>query len=128
LSNPVKEIESNAFPLFLLSDFVSSEAKTMGLSDTIRDRAMAISENHDIKNLFSGRQANVGAAVILAFAASRENYDLSSGHYARIANISRMTFVSSLKEFLKFVEDMSKRGELPLPFRAAWNYPNYILQ
>ena len=56
----------------------------MGLSDAIRDRAMAISENRDIKNLFSGRQANVGAAVVLAFAAGCEKYYLNAVNYAQV--------------------------------------------
>ena len=129
LTNPITEIGSNAFPLlFSVRDFVSSQAKTMELSDAIRDRAIAISENRYVKNLFSGKQANVGAAVVLSFAAAYEKYYLDPVHYAQVANVSVQTLLSSLKVFLKFVEDMSKRGELPLPFRAAWNYPNYISQ
>jgi hypothetical protein len=121
LTNPSTEIGVNAFPLlFSVSDFVSSQAKTLGLSDAIRGRAIAISENRDVKNLFSGRQANIGAAVVLAFASACEKYYVDRVRYAQVGNVSVQTFISSLKTFVKFVWDMSKREELPLPFR--WNY------
>ena len=123
-SDPM-ELFKKADSRFSVRDFVLSQATTMGLSDTIRDRAIAISENREVKNLFSGKRANVGAAVVLAFAAAREKYYLDAAHYVRVANVSMATFVSSKKAFLKFVRDMSKRGELPGPFRGVWYYPNY---
>jgi hypothetical protein len=121
LTNPITEIKSNAFPLlFSIKDFISSQAKTIGLSDAIRDRAMVIAENSDVQNVFSGRRANIGAAVVLSFAAGCEKYFLDSVRYAQAANISTMTFTFSQKAFLKFVENMSNRnGELPPPFRVA---------
>jgi hypothetical protein len=119
MTNLVSENESHAFPaLFSVRDFIFSQAKTLSLNDVIRDRALLILENRDVQNLFSGKRANVGAAVVLAFAAACEKYNLDKVHYARVANISLGTFVSSQKGFFNLLQDMLERGELPLPFRS----------
>lgn len=131
LTSPVQEVDSgdsptNAFPSsFSIRDFILSQVKTMGLSDAIRDRAISISECDKIENVFSGKRANVAAAVILSFAAECEERYLGSAPYAEAANVGTSTIALSQKVLLKAVKDMSTRGELPPPFRARWNYPNY---
>jgi transcription initiation factor TFIIIB Brf1 subunit/transcription initiation factor TFIIB len=130
LTSPVQDVDSdsptNAFPSsFSTRDFILSQVKTMGLSDAVRDRAISISECDKIENVFSGKRANIAAAVILSFAAECEERYLGSAPYAEAANVGTSTIASSQKALLRAVKDMSTRGELPPPFRARWNYPNY---
>src|SRR5947207_7839165 len=131
LTSPIADVDScnsptNAFPSsFSIEDFISSQAKTMGLNDTIRDRAIEISKYDEIRNNFAGKRANVDAAVILSFAAECEEQYFGSASYGEAANVGASTVVSSQKGLLKVVEEMSTRGPLPPPFRARWNYRNY---
>src|SRR5208282_1661534 len=134
LTSPVQPVDTrvsltNAFPSsFSIKDFISSQVKTMGLSDAIRDRAISISKCNEIENVFAGKRANVAAAVILSFAAECEEHYLGSAPYSEAANVGVSTIVSAQKALLEVVEEMSRRGALPPPMRARWNYPNYQLE
>lgn len=119
LSSRISEKESHVIPsLFSVRDFVVSQAKTLGLSDKILNRALLISENRDVQNLFSGKQPNAAAAVVLEFSAACEKYYLAVVDYARVANVSVSTLALSRKAFCKFLQDMYKRGKLPLIFHC----------
>ena len=131
LTSPVTDVDScdsptNAFPSsFSIDDFISSQVKAMGLNHAIRDRAISISKCDEIVNIFSGKRANIAAAVILSYAAECEEHYLGSAPYAEAANVGTSTIASSQKMLLRVIEDMTTRGALPPPFRARWNYPNY---
>ena len=132
-TNPVKDTDSsvsitNTFPSsFSTGDFISSQVKTMGLSDAIRDRAIAISKCVEIENFFVGRIAHIAAAVILSFAAEREGHYLGNALYAKAADVSTSTIASSQKELLGLVEEMSIKGVLPPPMRVRRNYWNIVM-
>lgn len=108
-----------------VTDFISSESKSLSLSSNIRSRAVAISQHPAIDSLFSGKRPSATAAVILSFAAECEEHYLGSAPYAQAANVSTMTIVSGQKMLLRCVEEMAGRGQLPKPFRARWNTLRY---
>ena len=130
LTGPVKDADSsvsptNAFPSsFSTEDFISSQVKTMGLNDAIRDRAISISKCVEIENFFGGKRANIAAAVILSFAAECEEHYLGSAPYAEAANVGTSTIALSQKGLLRVVAEMSIKGSLPPAMRARWNYRN----
>jgi transcription initiation factor TFIIIB Brf1 subunit/transcription initiation factor TFIIB len=126
--SPLEEKSTTVFPAaFTISDFIITEIKTLGLGKAIEERAIAISKVEDVKDAFSGKRANVVAAVIISFAAECEEHYLGSVPYAEAANVSEMTIKTAQKDLLKVVEEMATKGPLPPPFRAKWNFPNYKL-
>lgn len=108
-----------------VTDFINSEAKFLSLSSKIHSRALAISGHPVIDSLFSGKRPSITAAVILSFAAECEEYYIGSAPYAEAAKASMQSVAAGQKLLLRCVEEMARRGQLPLPFRARWNTPGY---
>jgi len=111
----------NYFPLISVELFISFVGNSLGLSDAVRERAVAIANTAEVKDLFAGKRPNVIAAVVLSFAAECENVFKSGGLYAKAASVSDNTILNNRRALLRLVEDMAERGPLPPSFRAPWN-------
>jgi transcription initiation factor TFIIIB Brf1 subunit/transcription initiation factor TFIIB len=110
---------------FTIVDFINHEAKAMGLSDAIRDRAVEICQHPNVENLFLGKRPSSWAAIVLSFAAECEECYLGTAPYAEAANVSLSTLTHGQKAMWQVVKDLGKTGTLPPAFRAQWNYiPN----
>ena len=119
---------SSGFPAsFSVQDFIHSQCKSLGLSHSIRDRAIIISHAHEVRHLFGDRRPSSVAAVILSFAAECEESYVGVEPYAAAANVSLQTIASGQRKLLECVTDMHRRGPLPKEFKAAWNTPGYKL-
>ena len=97
-------------------DFICSESRTLGLPESVRERAIAISKYEIVENLFVGKRPSLVAAVILSFAAECEELYRDNARYAEAANVSTITFSSAKRKLSQLVTEMSLNELLP-PFK-----------
>jgi transcription initiation factor TFIIIB Brf1 subunit/transcription initiation factor TFIIB len=124
LMSPTKEPGDTYFYVDVDS-FISSVGKALELDEAVRERAIAIANTAEVKDLFTGKRPNAIAAVVLSFAAECEGVYKGSEPYAKASGMSDATIQSSQRMLFRLAEEMVKRGTLPPPFRAPWNTPGY---
>jgi transcription initiation factor TFIIIB Brf1 subunit/transcription initiation factor TFIIB len=126
LNSPTSTTNPNFPSSFSAVDFIHSEWKALGLTDSILNRALEILKYADSEDLFPGRRPSAVAAIILSFAARLEHCYLGGRKYAEAGSVSQTSIVNGQKVLLQAVEGMSKKGQLPPYFRLTnYNIPSH---